>query len=217
MRMVLSVLLLVGLLLAPAAHGEPQSCPPVCDQIPDTAWIAPAGIPLNTVYHWPRPAAVAVAEVGPPRFRFEELCNTPPPVGGARDFVVAGRATIPRPANQWQLQAQALHWRGETWRGGELAASVFNGAVDALRSCQRGAPGQSPSLTIDEPDRMAAVVSGPVLMHTYLLAHPQSSTLAALTLWSSAPPRTPWPPIDDAGVLDALAAPLCAAYLGSCG
>ena len=64
-------------------------------------------------------------------------------------------------------------------------------------------------MIVDEPDRMAAVISGPVILHQYLLADPVNSTITELALWSDAPPQTPWPVITDTAVLDALAAPLC--------
>jgi hypothetical protein len=60
------------------------------------------------------------------------------------------------------------------------------------------------------------VISGPVIMHTYLVAHPENSTISELTLWSSEPPQVPWPVISDAPVLDAITSPVCAAYIGSC-
>ena len=64
---------------------------------------------------------------------------------------------------------------------------------------------------------MAAVISGPVVMHTYLVAHPsQNSTISELTLWSTAPPQTAWPVMSDDPVLDAMTSPLCEAYIGSC-
>ena len=116
----------------------------------------------------------------------------------------------------WQLQAQVLHWRGDTARGGAIAASAFSTAVAALRGCQLGSPQQSPSITTDEPNRMAAVISGPVSMHTYLVAHVASSTISELTLWSSAPPEVPWPSMADDPVLDSITAPLCDAYIASC-
>ncbi|ETB27087.1 ATPase, partial [Mycobacterium avium subsp. hominissuis 10-4249] len=94
--------------------------------------------------------------------------------------------------------------------------TVFGNAVAALRGCQQRAPQESPSLTSDEPTRMAAVISGPVVMHTYLLAHPASSTISELTLWSSAPPQTPWPAMADDPVLGAMNASLCEAYIASC-
>jgi hypothetical protein len=53
-------------------------------------------------------------------------------------------------------------------------------------------------------------------MHTYLVAHPQSSTISELTLWASDPPLLPWPIISDSQVLDAMTSPVCAAYIGSC-
>src|SRR5262249_30987485 len=134
----------------------------------------------------------------------------------ARESAVGSRATVTRPDGQWQLQAQVLHWRGDTARGGPTAAGVFSNAVAALRACQQGAPQQSPSITADEPNRMAAVVSGPVVMHTYLVAHVASSTVTALTLWMSGPPQVPWPSISDDAVLDALTTPLCEAYIASC-
>ena len=78
-----------------------------------------------------------------------------------RSWAVAGRRAGWSTRGQWQLQAQVLHWRGETWRGGQLAQEVFDTAAGALRSCQRTNVTASPSVTTDEPDRMAAVIGGP--------------------------------------------------------
>ncbi|MCX2928827.1 ATPase [Mycobacterium sp. CVI_P3] len=215
-RLVIAVLLVAcGLAVAPPAAAEPNLCPPNCDRIPDAAWIAPWAVPLNARYTWPRLAAVAVTATVP-RFRFEELCGTPPVAADPRAYAVAERASVVNPVGQWQLQATVVHWRGETWRGGELAEDVFQRAVAALRSCQRTDPLASPSLTVDQPDRMAAVISGPVILHQYLVASPANSTITELALWSTAPPLTPWPTDADADVLDALGAPLCTAYIGSC-
>ena len=105
-----------------------------------------------------------------------------------------------------------LHWRGDTWLGGQLATSMFNAGVAALRTCQGGAPSQSPSITTAH----GRGDSGPVIMHTYLVAHPQSSTISELALWVTAPPEVPWPATPDAMVLEAMTAPLCAAYISSC-
>lgn len=214
-RVLTAVLLAAALPLTPTAHADPQTCPAVCDRIPDTAWIAARAIPLNTVYRWPRLADIA--QTGAPRWRFEELCATAPPPDDPRGYAVTGQATVTNPDGQWSLQAQILHWRGETWRGGQLAAQTYRAAVDTVLSCQRTSPAQSRSLTVEDGQRMAAVISGPVLAHVYLVSHPASSTVTALTLWSSAPPAVAWPILDDTRVLDALAEPLCAAYLGSCG
>jgi hypothetical protein len=211
--------LVVALVVALPAPAEPQACPPVCDQIPDTAWIQQRAVPLNAMYNWPALAGLAVQLTGAaavPRFRFEELCAARPVPQDPRDWAVAARATVVHPDGQWQLQAQILHWRGDTARGGSIAASVFSNAVAALRGCQQGSPLQSPSITDDEPNRMAAVISGPVVMHSYLVAHVASSTVSELTLWSSGPPQVPWPSMPDGQVLDAMTAPLCEAYIASC-
>ena len=224
MRVIVASMLMVGglavaLIVVTPAYADPQTCPTVCDQIPDTAWVAQRGVPLNAVYGWPALAGQAAQVTGAtpgPRFRFEGLCASPAVPRDPRDSAVAARATVVHPDGQWQLQAQVLHWRGDTAHGGALAASVFGNATAALRNCQRGAPSQSPSITGDEPNRMAAVISGPVIMHTYLVAHVASSTISELTLWSSAPPQVPWPTMSDDPVLDAMTAPLCEAYIASC-
>ena len=191
----------------------------MCDLVPKTAWIDPHAVPLDAVYHWHAFAGLAVQVTGAgtgPRFRFEELCATPPVPQDPRDSAVAARATVVHPDGQWQLHAQVLHWRGDTASGGAIAASVFSNAVAALRACQQRAPLQSPSVTSDEPNRMAAVISGPVIMHTYLVAHVASSTISELTLWSSAPPQVAWPVMADDPVLNSMTAPLCEAYIASC-
>jgi hypothetical protein len=223
MRVILVAVLAVGgfaaaLIVWVPAHADPETCPPVCDQIPNTAWIRPRAVPLDSVYAWPALAgsAVPLTGAGTARFRFEELCATPAVPQDARDSAVVARATITHPDGQWQLQAQILHWRGDTARGGPAAASVFSAAVTALRACQQRAPAESPSITDDEPTRMAAVISGPVVMHTYLVAHVASSTISALTLWSSGPPQVTWPSMADEPVLNSMTAPLCDAYLASC-
>jgi hypothetical protein len=216
-NLVIAGLTLVVITVLPA-RADPQTCPTVCDQIPDTAWIQGRAVPLDAVYHWPPLAGLAaqITGMGAPRFRFEDLCGRPAASLDARDSAVAARATVVRPDGQWQLQAQILHWRGDTARGGVIATSVFNNAVAALRACQQRAPQQSPSVTTDEPNRAAAVISGPVIMHTYLIAHVASSTVSELTLWSSSPLQVPWPALADDPVLDSLTAPLCDAYIASC-
>jgi hypothetical protein len=222
MRVVLAVMLIasgltVGFVSSPA-HADQETCPPVCDKIPDTAWIASSAIPMYSTYRWPSLAGVAVPMTGvaTPRFRFEDVCATPAFPQDTRNSAVVGRATVVSPQGHWQLQAQVLHWRGDTARGGENVSSVFGVAAAALRGCQLGAPAESPSITVDEPNRLAAVVSGPVIMHTYLVAHPENSSISELTLWSAESPQVPWPVISDAQVLDALMSPVCAAYIGSC-
>jgi hypothetical protein len=223
MRVILAAMLAVGgfavaLIVVVPAPADPETCPTVCDQIPNSAWIQQHALPLDSVYNWPPLAgsSVPLTGAGTPRFRFEDLCATPSAPQDARNSAVAARVTITHPDGQWQLQAEILHWRGDTARGGPTVAGVFSSAVAALRGCQQRAPAQSPSVTSDEPNRMAAVVSGPVVMHTYLVAHVASSTISELTLWSQAPPQASWPSMADDGVLNSMTAPLCDAYIASC-
>jgi hypothetical protein len=87
-----------------------------------------------------------------------------------------------------------------------------------LQNCQLTAASTSPSITTSDGERIAAVISaaGEQVMHEYLLAHPGSSTVVELAMWSSVPPEVEWPAMPDAQVFEAMAAPLCSAYLGSC-
>lgn len=222
MRVILAAMLLAGGLVGGpvlgVARGDAETCPPLCDKIPDTAWIQSRDIPLNSAYRWPSLDRIAVPlNQTTPRFRFEEVCATPEFPQDTRDSAVAARASVVNPQGHWQLQAQILHWRGDTARGGQNVMSVFNIAGAALRGCQLGSPDQSPSVTAEGPNRLAVVISGPVIMHTYLVAHPQSSTISTLALWSSAPPQVPWPVLSDDQILDAMTTPLCEAYISSCG
>lgn len=213
-----------GLAIAPGSVGPayalPMDCPPNCDRIPNSAWIDPTALPLYSTYRWPGLAGVAVTATNP-RFRFEEACaSAPVRPDDPRGYAVAARAMVPQPEGQWQLQVQVMHWRGETWRGGQLAAAVFDKAVAALRGCQLTSPLTSPSLTTDTPNRMAAVVSGllpgQAVLHEYLLVNPYNSTVVEVALWAITPPRVDWPAVADAQVLDAMNAPLCTAYIDSC-
>jgi hypothetical protein len=201
------------------AYALPADCPPNCDRIPNSAWIDPTQIPLYPTYRWPALAGVAVATTNP-RFRFEEACASPPVPDDPRGYAVSARATVPQPDGQWQLQVQVMHWRGETWRGGQLAAAVFDGAVAALRGCQSTSPLTSPSLTTDAPDRVAAVISGVLpgqaVLHQYLLVNTRNSTIVEVALLATTPPRVDWPAVADPQIFDAMAAPLCTAYIDSC-
>jgi hypothetical protein len=199
------------------AGAVPGFCPPVCDAIPDSAWIAPTSIPLYDVYRWPGLAGLAVSAHGA-RFAFEDLCASPPVDGDARSYAVAARALVGNPEGHWQLQAQVIHWRGDTATGGPTATSALEQARSRLRACQATVPAASPSITTNDGDRIAAVISvaGRRVMRQYLVAQPGSGTVVELALWSALPPQAPWPGVADAVVLDALATPLCSAYLGSC-
>jgi hypothetical protein len=208
-----------GLLGQPIARADPETCPPNCDRIPATAWVDPSAIPLAAKYAWPNLASIAVG-LQRPRFRFEEVCASPPTAVDPRDFSVASKATVANPPGQWQLQVQVLHWRGESWYGGQLADEVVRSATTALRACQVTAPQASPSITTGEPGKLASVISvggtAPTILHQYLASHPQSGTVVELAMWAPSPPVEDWPVIPDAQVFDALVAPLCAAYIASC-
>lgn len=219
MRLLLAAAVaLFGVAVAPGvSDAVPGVCPPICDAIPDSAWIPATALPLYSVYRWPGPAALAVTARAP-RFAFEDVCASPPMLGDPRDYAVAARVTVSNAPGQWQLQVQVLHWRGDTVQNEPIVRSVLETARERLRSCQRTAPLASPSLTTAEPERVAAVISvaGQKVVHQYLLADPSSGTVVELAMWSGVPVQVPWPAVADVDVLDALAAPLCEAYLDSC-
>ncbi|MBV8930565.1 MAG: ATPase, partial [Mycobacteriaceae bacterium] len=124
------------------------------------------------------------------------------------------------PPGQWQLQVQVFHWRGEVWRAGQNSDAVVAAAATALRACQQTVPSVSPSITLEQTGRVAAVISVggalPQVAHEYLVSHPLSGTLVELAMWATSPPLVGWPTVADEKILDALTAPLCAAYTGSC-
>lgn len=208
-------IVLCGLAAAPpSAWSEPSAdCPPLCDRIPDSAWVPASQLPLAREYRWPGLAGLAVTAVAP-RFRLEEECGSPLVPGDPRGYAVAARSEVARPAGHWQLRVQVLHWRGETWQGGQTALAVVQGAAEALRACQ----GAGTAITTDRPGRLAAAVNfgNTKVLHQYLLADPGNSTVVELALWSSTPSQVPWSAPSDREVLDALADPLCTAYIGSC-
>lgn len=220
MRLLLALAIATcGLVIAPGtpATAVPGVCPPICDSIPDAAWIATSDVPLDSVYHWPGLAGLAVRAPAP-RFTFEQVCASPPILGDARDYAVASQATVSNPPGQWQLRVQIIHWRGPTAQFGPTATQTLEMARTRLRNCQVTAPLASPSITTSDPFRLAAVISvpGQQVVHQYLLAHPASSTIVELAMWSTLPPLVRWPAVADPQVLDAMGAPLCEVYLGSC-
>jgi hypothetical protein len=221
-RLMLAVALATGgLAIVPSAgwpaRAVPGDCPPICDAIPDSAWIAPTSIPLYPVYRWPGLAGLAVTASGT-KFGFEALCDSPPVADDARAYAVATRAVVPNPAGEWNLAVQVMHWRGDTAWSSPIALAALDTAQAHLADCQLTAASTSPSITTSDGDRVAAVISvaGKQVMHEYLLVHPGSSTVVELAMWSSLPPQVAWPTVPDAEIFEAMAAPLCNAYLGSC-
>ncbi|WP_197420100.1 ATPase [Mycobacterium sp. NAZ190054] len=200
------------------AQAVPGVCPPICDAIPDAAWIESSSVPLYPVYRWPGLAGVAVTAAAP-RFGFESWCAGPVREVDARDHAVAATARVTKPAGQWNLHVQVLHWRGDVVTGGRTALQTLEWARMALASCHLTAPQVSPSLTTSDAMQLVGVISeaGRRVMRTYLLADPASSSLVELTLWTTLPAAVEWRGVaPDTEVLDAMAFPLCAAYLGSC-
>jgi hypothetical protein len=221
-RLLLAVVMATfGLTIAPGAdwpaRAVPGVCPPICDAIPDSAWIAPTSIPLYAVYQWPGLAGLSVTAPSP-RFGFEALCGSPAVADDPRAYAVSARSVVLHQAGQWNLLVQVIHWRGDTATGGPTALNTLATARSRLRDCQSTAAAASPSITTDDQQRIVAVISdaGHQVMHEYLLADPDSSTIVELAMWSSLPQQVEWPAVADAQVLDAMAAPLCNAYLGSC-
>ena len=222
MRLLLAVALATcGLAFAPStgwpARAVPGECPPICDAIPDSAWIATTSIPLYPVYRWPGLAGLSVTAPSP-RFGFEALCGSPPVADDPRAYAVAARSVVLQPQDQWNLLVQVVHWRGGTATGGPTALSTLETARSRLHDCQSTSATASPSISTNEPQRVGAVISdaGHQVMHEYLLADPDSSTIVELALWSSLPPQVDWPAVADTQVFDAMAAPLCSAYIRSC-
>jgi hypothetical protein len=111
-----------------------------------------------------------------------------------------------------------MHWRGDTAWSSPIALAALETAKARLRDCQVTAASTSPSITTSDDERVAAVISmaGEQVMHEYLVVHPGSSTVVELAMWSSLPPQVDWSAVPDAEVFEAMAAPLCTAYLGSC-
>lgn len=215
MRSVLALLLAMTVLAVPApAHADPEVCPPICNSIPTSAWIDPASIPLNDVYRWPPLHRSDALTDG--RFRFEELCGSPSSIGDPRSYAVRSTTVVDNGADQWHLHAQVLHWRGDTLTGGATARALVDAASDTARACQEIAPELSPSITVDEPGRLALVTSGSVILHQYLIAHPDSSSVSELALWTSTPTEVNWPVVSDDEVFADLTTPLCTAYVSSC-
>src|SRR3569832_1889767 len=92
-----------GLAIAPnagwSANAVPGVCPPICDAIPDSAWIAPTSIPLYPVYRWPGLAGLSVTAPSP-TFVFEALCDSAPVANDPRSYAVAARSGGRRPGGR---------------------------------------------------------------------------------------------------------------------
>src|SRR3954462_4685933 len=148
-----------GLVIAPSggwpAGAVPGACPPICGAIPDAAWVDATAVPLYTVYRWPALAGLAVTAPSA-RFGFEAVCGSSPIGEDPRAYAVGARSVVLHPEGQWNLLVQVIHWRGDTATGGREALSTLGTARSRLRDCQSNA---SPSITTDDTQRVAAVIS----------------------------------------------------------
>jgi hypothetical protein len=215
-RLLLAVALTAfGLAVAPTATAVPGVCPPVCDSIPDSAWPVSSQLPLYAQYRWPGLAGLAVSAASP-QFAYEQVCKLGQALGDPREYAVSARAEVDNGPGQWRLRVQVLHWRGAVADTGTLVRAMIAGATTHLRRCP--AAGVSPSLTTVDSERVAAVISvaDELVMHQYLLADLSNGTIVELAMWATLPVAVPWPTVSDVDVFDALGAPLCQAYLGSC-
>jgi hypothetical protein len=157
------------------------------------------------------------------RFKFEQLCSTATDPQDERDGVLAERATVITPPDQWQLEVQIVHWHGDPWVGGQRASVVYDSAVQALRGCPT-ADARGSVTQLNHPQNLgvgiaAAITTAgakPITAHEYLAQSTNSSTIVDLVLWSSSPPQRPWSEVDDQRVVDAMLKPLCTAYVNSC-
>lgn len=218
LRWLVAVWLLSVSVAAPVA-AEPgdasEVCPPVCNSIPASAWLAPTSIPLYDVYRWPSLPDIDLSAL--PRFRFEEICASPTYSGDPRSYSVHSRAVVETGRGQWQLHVQVVHWRGDTLTGGSTARAVVEAASGAARMCRVAQPATSLEVTVDEPDRLALVMDGSVQLRQFLVAHPASSTISELALWAATPTSVSWAAPSDSEVFDRMTEPLCTAYVSSCG
>ncbi len=212
---------------APPPNRPPQgNCPPACTQIPDSAWIASAAIPLYDDYSW-APLAPLSEPISHPRFEADELCAAGPAADDERGSALAARIILPNPPGQWQLQVQILHWRGDPWIAGQRASAVMDSATALLRSkCSITAPEVSVSRIAEQNvpghpgQSLAAVITQigttPMVVHEYLVSDLRNSTVVELAIWSASPPAVDWPAINDDQLLADMVAPLCTAYVNSC-
>jgi serine/threonine protein kinase len=212
---------------APDPNRPPNgNCPPACAHIPDSAWIAPPAIPLSDRY--PRPPLGPLSEpVSNPRFRIDELCAAGPVADDERNGAIASRLILPEPPDQWQLQVQILHWRGDPWIAGQRASAAMDSATTLLRNtCSSTAPEVSVSRIAEQnvpghPGQSLSAVltvrgAAPLLAHEYLVSDLRNSTVVEVAMWSTSPPAVDWPTINDDQLLADMVAPLCTAYVNSC-
>ena len=225
MRLMLAAILAAcGLAVAPSmigpAQAVPTDCPPNCDRIPNSAWIdadrhsavfdLPLARPGRSLRHGEQPAL-------PIRGGLRHAA------GPRRSAPVRGRRARRRRAAGRAVAAAgtgiALAW-GDLARRPARGGGVRQGSrLPARLSADFSADFALAHHRQPQPDgrrhqRGASRSAGPARI-------PDCSTRATApsSRWRCgrrSPPRVEWPPVPDAEVLDALAAPLCRAYIDSC-
>ena len=142
-----------------------------------------------------------------PRFLRGNSAPATGAAGPARSWV-AERALVVNPEGQWQPQAQVLHWAWWTWRGGQLAQEVFGTPRPGRRGLVN--PDQRDGLALGDdslkPDRMAAVIGGPVILRS-TVANPGKQRHRAGDVVDGAPAGQPGRGSMITAVLDAMGAP----------
>jgi hypothetical protein len=196
------------------------SAAPPDTTLPSTVWIATDAVPMSAGQHWPALAGVAQRFYGE-AFAIQALCHVAP---AADEFAGAegAYARVQRQSGNWSLQQQILHFPGDPWQAGQVAASAYASLVDTLNDCATTEP--DAHVTITTPDShcvdviggctaVAATIDVPsqrIVSHVYLSS--AGSSVSELSVWSSPTPSPPWAGAGDAGVLEAMNAPLCAVW-----
>ena len=152
MRMVLasSVMVAFCTALAPPAAAEPAgTCPPALQPHPGDRVDHPEAILLDSVY----PGRNSPGWRSPPVRRGSGSRSYAAPLRSPATPRLCGRRTRGgvEPGRPVAAAGQVVHWRGDTWLGGELAQGTFQAAVAALRACQSTNPTASPRWSSTRP------------------------------------------------------------------
>ncbi|GAA2740354.1 MULTISPECIES: hypothetical protein [Kitasatospora] len=206
---------------ASASAGKPGGAP---STLPAGIWIATTDVPLDSVYHWQTPSAVAKAAKAP-AFQFETLCHSKRSADldttakGAQNGAVAqlGKGG----AAEWQAQETILSWGPAKSSGPAQTAYAFTGSLAAeVKACASTAPGATVKVDTEDGGNLFVATltvpqsgGGSVTLHEYLTT--SGATVAELSVWASVPaggkPRTAWSAPSEIEVGKALGVPICTA------
>jgi len=131
MRMVLAVLLAAGgLVVAAPAAAEPETCTPVCDRIPDSAWIASWAIPAELALRLAAATRLSVTATAP---RF-----------GSRSCAPARRSPRTRAPTWWPEKAAVANPEGQ-WQAAGPGAALARGDLAGQAPAAPGTSSAPPS------------------------------------------------------------------------